>query len=378
MIVVSAARTHRPFLPKSHTLNMSFLGELVGSIGGERAPAPPARPIQKPAGATSSQAITTKSAPPTPSASSIVRPAYKGTAGLGGPAQGSSLKRKAEDISTERPVKQPKPSPSLQTDSNGQNPAKLGGSATTSPSTGKPSSSLPSTQTAQNTANVPVKAPAKGSYAEIMARAKQAQSTKTPSALGLIKHQTTEKVKHSKLAERRKEDQQKGKMPVSAPGPNGKSGLNGKVAPHRRSVSPVKKGEQVRTKQPKAPSGPLHGPPQTKPTAPAYRGTMGQAPKKSRNESKKKSGRNDDYLDTDDDEDDFIEDDGGYGYGRDEPDYYSDASSDMEGGFDDVEREERLALRAAMDDDQRELEDDLRRKREKQERLAALARKHRK
>jgi len=357
---------------------MSFLGELVGSIGGERAPAPPARPIQKPAGTISSQANTTKSAPPTPSASSSVRPVYKGTAGLGGPAQVSSLKRKAEDISTERPVKLSKPSPSLQTDSNGQNPAKLSGSATTSPSTGKPANGLLSTQAAQNATNVPVKAPAKGSYAEIMARAKQAQSTKTPSTLGLIKHQTTEKVKHSKLAERKKEDQQKGKTPVPTPGHNGRSGLNGKVAPNRRSVSPVKKGEQSRIKQPKVPSGPLHGPPQTKSTAPAYRGTMGQAPKKPRNESRKKSGRNDDYLGTDDDEDDFIEDDGGYGYGQDEPEYYSDASSDMEGGFDDVEREERLALKAALHDDQRELEDDLRRKREKQERLAALARKHRK
>jgi len=358
---------------------MSFFGELVGSIGGERAPAPPARPSSKPASTNSNPAKVSKSAPPTPSAGSAsVRPAYKGTAGLGAQAPASSLKRKAEEISTERPVKLPRPGLSLQTDRNGQKPIKLNGNVTTSPATSKTASGLSSIQNAQLSANAPAKAPAKGSYAEIMARAKQAQSSKTPSGLGMIKHQTTEKVKHSKLAERKKEDQQKGKVPIPAPGQSGRPGLNGKVDPRRRSVSPVKKGEQARLKQPKVPSGPLHGPPQAKAAAPAYRGTMGQAPKKSREEMRKKQSKYDDYLGTDEEEDDFIEDDGGYGYGRDEPDYYSDESSDMEGGFDDVEKEERLALKAAKDDDQRELELEMRLKKEKQDRLTALARKNRK
>ncbi|KAK5957431.1 hypothetical protein OHC33_001805 [Knufia fluminis] len=359
---------------------MSFLGDLVGSIGGERAPAPPARPLSKPTTTNYNLAQSSKSAPPTPSAGSASgKPVYKGTANPGATAQVSSLKRKAEEISAERPVKLPRPTPSLQTDRNGQKPSKLNGSATTSPAASKPANGLPSTQVAQNAASAPAKAPAKGSYAELMARAKQAQSTKTPSSLGQIKHQTTEKIKHSKLAERKKEEQQKGKAPIPAPGQNGRTGLNGKVDPRRRSASPVKKGEQARPKQPKAPSGPLHGPPQAKAAPPTYKGTMGQAPKKPREEMRKKKSRYDDYLGTDEEEeDDFIEDDDGYGYGRDEPDYYSDASSDMEGGFDDVEREEREALKAAKTDDQKELELEMRLKKEKQARLAALARKNRK
>jgi len=359
---------------------MSFLGELVGSIGGERAPAPPARPSSKPASTSLNAERASKSAPPTPSSGSAsVRPVYKGTAGLGASAQPGGLKRKAEEISTERAVKLPKPGASLQTDRNGQKPTKISSTATPSPTTSKPASGLSSIQNAQPSTNIPAKAPAKGSYAEIMARAKQAQSTKTPSGLGTIKHQTTEKIKHSKLAERKKEEQQqKGKVAIPAPGQNGRTGLTGKVDPRRRSVSPVKKGEQARPKQPKAPSGPLHGPPQAKAAPPAYRGTIGQAPKKSREEMRKKKSKYDDYLGTDEEEDDFIEDDDGYGYGRDEPDYYSDESSDMEGGFDDVEKEERLALKAAKDDDQKELELEMRLKKEKQQRLAALARKNRK
>jgi len=359
---------------------MSFFGELVGSIGGERAPAPPARTQSRPIETNAIHAKVSKSAPPTPSAGSASsKPIYKGTAGLGAPAQASGLKRKAEEMSTERPVKLSKPSSSLQTDGNGQKPTKLNSSATISPSATKPTNGFPSAQSAQSSTAASAKAPAKGSYAEIMARAKQAQSTKTPSGLGTIKHQQTEKIKHSKLAERKKEEQQKGKIAIPAPGQNGRTGLNGKVDPRRRSASPAKKGEQVRPKQPKAPSGPLHGPPQAKPPMPAYKGTIGQTPKKSREEMRqKKSNRYDDYLGTDEEEDDFVEDDDGHGYGQDEPDYYSDASSDMEGGFDDVEKEERLALKAAKDDDQKELEIEMRLKKEKQARLQALARKNRK
>ena len=55
-----------------------------------------------------------------------------------------------------------------------------------------------------------------------------------------------------------------------------------------------------------------------------------------------------------------------------EEDYESDASSDMEGGFDDVEREETEALKFARKEDQAALEEEERLKREKLERKRKL------
>jgi hypothetical protein len=55
-----------------------------------------------------------------------------------------------------------------------------------------------------------------------------------------------------------------------------------------------------------------------------------------------------------------------------EEDYDSAASSDMEGGFDDVDREETAALRAARREDQAALEEEERHRREKLERKKRL------
>lgn len=350
---------------------MSFLGDLVGSIGGERPPAPPTQPIRPPSRPAStnapSQTSVSKSAPSTPS---TARPVYKGTAGLGAPQQAGSLKRKAEEISSERPVKLPKTN--LQNASD-REAHKLSKPEPNSPVLTK-APHEPSVQSTQNASRPPAKPPAKGSYAALMAKAKESQSTKGPSSIGVIKHQATEKekVKTSKLAERKRQDQEKdkGRSPATTQQPKA-AAANGKIDPRRRSASPVKKGDGPKVA--KAPKPPLHGP--RKETAPAYKGTIGQAPKKSREEFRAKGRhRNDEYLDTDEDEDEAQ-----YGY-DDEPDeYYSDASSDMEGGFDDLEQEERRALQAAKDDDAKELALENKLKREKEERkrkLAAMAKKH--
>lgn len=102
---------------------------------------------------------------------------------------------------------------------------------------------------------------------------------------------------------------------------------------------------------------------------------MGQAPKKSRDDTRQRyRNRSDQYLGTDEEDDED-----GYGYDDDGDEYYSDESSDMEGGFDDLEMEERVALKAAKDDDARELALENKLKREKEERkrkLAAMAKKH--
>jgi hypothetical protein len=55
-----------------------------------------------------------------------------------------------------------------------------------------------------------------------------------------------------------------------------------------------------------------------------------------------------------------------------EDEYESDASTDMEGGFDDVEREETAALRAAKREDQEALAEEERHRQEKLERKKKL------
>lgn len=355
---------------------MSFLGDLIGSIGGERPPAPPLqsiKPPQRPASNPPPQSTVSKSAPST---TSTARPVYKGTAGLGAQQQIGSLKRKAEEISSERPVKLPKSSLQSTSDREAQKPLKPGANDSTPSTLSKPQPES-SSQAAQNASKPPTKPPARGSYAALMARAKDAQSSKGPSSIGLIKHQSTEKdkIKTSKLAERKRQheqdkDKDKDKGRASA-GPTSKLGANGKVDPRRRSVSPVKKADLP--KVPRAPKPPLHGPPR-KEAAPAYRGTMGQAPKKSKDDVRTKSrSRYDEYLDTDEEDEDQ------YGY-DDEPDYYSDASSDMmDAGFDDMDMEEREAARIAREEDARELALENQLKKEKEERkrkLAAMAKKH--
>lgn len=192
-----------------------------------------------------------------------------------------------------------------------------------------------------------------------MARAKQAQEQRTQSKVGLIKHQATSKEKVSKLAERRREEQEK----LKSDKPKGAQKIvPGDKTKKSRTASPTK-ADQPRV--PKAPRPPLHAPPSS------YKGTMGTAANKSRDSGAgraAKRGRYDEYLGTDEEEDDEMEDyddDDGYGYG-------SDASSDMEAGIDDVEREEALALRAAKEDDARELALEAKLKREKEERRRRL------
>ena len=309
--------------------------------------------------------VQSKSAPTTPAADPSSRPIYKGTAGLSsGSQQNNSLKRKADESIAERPVKMPRPMlVSHNSDRVGQKAKPQSGDSRTV----APLKSRNGTSTSQS-APAPVKAPSKGSYAEMMARAKEAAQTKTPSQVGVIKHQATDKIKGSKsAAERRKAEQEKIKTNTTS-NVNG----NGKPDPRYRSKSPVKlakKGEASAPRLTKVPQPPLHAP--ARPQGPSYKGTLGQGNKRAREVDQRKKSRNDEYLGTDE------EDEDGYGsYGDDEPGGYSDASSDMEGGFDDLEVEERRTLRAAKEDDARELalENKLKREKlERQKKLAAMA-----
>lgn len=346
---------------------MSFLGSLVGSIGNDKSPAPPNRPTSRPNNTNVPVPAVPRSAPSTPAAESNAKPVYRGTAGGSLSQQGGSLKRKAEDISSERSVKLQKPSVTSNSDRNGQKPARPNGrpadacptygAVTKSSTSSKPANGTPATQAA------PVTKPKAKSYAELMAAAKAASSTKSSNNIGMIHHKSTERVKpiskmDLKLAERKKEEQEKPR-----PGSSSKSGANGRIDPRRRSASPVKRGERELPKQPKKAQPPLHGPP-------AYKGTMGSAPKRSRDDGlRRKSSKYDDYLGTDE------EDEGEYGYDDEDEDHYgSDGSEDMEGGgFDELEREERMAERIAREEDAKELALEQKLKKEKLDRKQKLA-----
>ena len=212
---------------------------------------------------------------------------------------------------------------------------------------------------------IPKAAPKKGSYAEIMARAKAAK-TASP-AVGVIKHKPKEKISEKKeLLLAKKGLSAKGQVRLK-PGQRG-------VSPACKSSSPVpgvpstKKVNDRKIAQP-AYKG-------TAKPAPAYRGTMKLADeiasghKASMNARKivGKSSRNrfaassdDDIID--DEEDDLDAED-------DEP--YPESESDMEAGFSDVEEEEQMAVKAAKKEDDEEARIEAQHKSEKEQRRRKL------
>ncbi|KAL9112056.1 MAG: hypothetical protein Q9227_003676 [Pyrenula ochraceoflavens] len=220
--------------------------------------------------------------------------------------------------------------------------------------------------------------PKPGSYAALMAAAKEKQKTasSTPS-LGTIKHASLPKDRLTKRERRRREEEarlqaeqarsNKGKPTNMPNGGLDKSRLPGKVNntlgyKGTAQPPPPKKDKE----KPKAP-------------IPTYRGTAGLGGKKP--PPKHRPPKQDRYLDTDEEEDDFIDEDESddgqqgrrytYASGSDEGDGYSD-SDDMEAGAFDVEQEERSALRAAQEDDKREEALEKHLKKEKEERRRKL------
>lgn len=207
------------------------------------------------------------------------------------------------------------------------------------------------------------KEPKKGSFAEIMARAKTNQSA--AQSIGTISHKAKDKTTLSvkrelKLTKQALKDKKlgtsKGGTQTSSAG---SSGPNSPKFPRSGK-------ESLKTQ----------GPPKKPRPQPTYRGTMRQpsttaAPKpKGRYHEGQKPRRNE-YVGTDEELD---EDD----YGDEQDDYESDVSDDMEAGFDDVEDEEASALKEARKEDEREaaLESQLKReKEEKKRRLQMLAKK---
>jgi len=207
------------------------------------------------------------------------------------------------------------------------------------------------------------KAPKKGSYAEIMARAKATQAK--PPAVGVISHKPKDKIaishkKELKLTKKALKDRKLGLKDDSRPGSSGS--LSSSPAP----------GSSKPTKTPK-PQPAYKGTAKPKPQ-PTYKGTMkpeGTVPRTSAakdRDSHASRTRYDEYAATDEEDLDDVEED----------EYGSGESDDMEAGFSDVEQEESAAAKAARKEDEEEarLEAQLKKdKDDRRKRLEAMAKK---
>lgn len=234
--------------------------------------------------------------------------------------------------------------------------------------------------------------PKKGSYAEIMARASKAQQSM--GQFGRIQHKKVEKKDREAQPQTKPDPRTPGaKRPAGTPGyqgtakagarppMNGRNGLpskdprsgppgngkgqQGKTAAQEEHEKKVKKAAAATTgytgtARPKPNSMP------SKKNAPPSRGgaLLNHAPSRSSKYNDEYDEELDDFIDYDEDEDD------GYGYGgRPQPvDYDSDASSDMEGGFDDMELEDKRAEMIARREDIEEERAEKKHKAEKEER----------
>ncbi|PYH47588.1 uncharacterized protein BP01DRAFT_390112 [Aspergillus saccharolyticus JOP 1030-1] len=215
--------------------------------------------------------------------------------------------------------------------------------------------------TPQRTAQVSSKPPPKGSYADLMAKAKALQE-KTPTQVGMFKHQAAAKEKLSKVERKKRvvEAQTKEKDGRLAKKPG--ATVNAAGSAKASGTKPVRKREPEELAY-KGTSRPT-----PRPAQPEYRGTAGLPAKRNPSDLKAqtrgKRSRMDEYLGTDE------EDEGDY---ADDYDDYDSGSSDMEAGYDDVEEEEAAALAAARREDERELAAEQAAKLAKMERLKKLS-----
>jgi len=223
--------------------------------------------------------------------------------------------------------------------------------------------------------NDPPKPPKKGSYAEIMARGKAAQTTL--GQVGKIQHKKIEKLPSRR--EREAMRAQKGKTIQKGLAPNSKF--------HRTSQPSLNEGKNgVKQSNGKITSEPEK---KVKKAATATTGYAGTARPKPGGQNASRSGpsgssrnerdryqkdrlgsRYDRYL-SEDEADEDMEDDL-------EQDYESDVSSDMEAAVFEVDEEEELAARIARREDAEALAEENKLKKEKEEKkrkLMALAKK---
>ena len=337
---------------------MSLFSDILSSIGGDAVPRPPPQaPIKRPVSTNASRPGDDLSKP-------VARLGINGTS-----TTTNGVKRKAED---ELPKYQGTAKPSSTTNGTKQYTGTMSKLSST-PAIQRPVSAdgIPRKKSVGiSTPAETAKAPPKGSYAEIIARAKAAQQERGGQQVGMIKHQKEQREKVSYISQRKQaSDELRAKADKLDRLKNKPGGpiLNGRIDKRARSHSPIKRPSSASKTE---------KPPRDRPPRPAYNGTMRMQPSKPRTKPKP-ARRQDEYLGTDEEDnsdlaDDIDEDIEEEGYG-------SDASSDdMEAGAFDIDEEEAAAARAARLEDAKELAMEKKLKAEKEERkrkLEALSRK---
>ncbi len=274
------------------------------------------------------------------------RKAQDGLAGRDGKIMRNSVASEQNPRTTPSAVPQARPSkPSISVSSSSTSMPYRG------PSRPDSASATPTTPTGDT-----LRAPKKGSYAEIMARAKSNQS-KPP--VGTISHKPKDQIapsykKELKLKKKAMKNKKLGIKDNSRPGSSGSlssSPAPGPVA-NKKVAAPAYKG----TAKPK---------PQL--PQPTYKGTMKPAssttkPTTARDRDANPRKIHNEYAATDEDDLDDVEED----------EYSSDGSDDMEAGFTDVEQEETVAAKAARKEDEEEARLEAQHKKEKEERRKRL------
>ena len=364
---------------------IQFLNSVLSSIGGNgtpisTTPAPPAKSQSADTGSHNNQAQNTART----TASGIPQNNKRKAEEVLARPESKNLKNGVVDGQNSRaaPPTDPRLSksassgatlPSKSTAAIGPNSSKLSSSASTltpKPNipyrgTSKPNSVSAAAPAPENvatptaTVKEAAKAPKKGSYAEIMARANATQS-KAP-VVGVISHKPKDQmpISYKKELKMKKKALKNKKLGIKTTDrPSSSGSMSSSPAP----------GTTNAKKRPEPTYKGTAKPPRPQPT---YKGTMAPTstavPKPTR--VKPSKSRYDEYAATDEDDLDDIEEDE---YGSDEE------SDDMEAGFSDVEQEESAAARAARKEDEEEAKLEAKLKNEKEERkkrLAEMARK---
>ncbi|KAL5343929.1 hypothetical protein BJX70DRAFT_352158 [Aspergillus crustosus] len=331
---------------------MSFLDSVLSSIEtGKPNPIPPT------SSATSPTISSSTTIPAARRPNPVVRPVSVERKN-GAPA---GTKRKAEEPlpRTQKPLPQisARPTTIRTASTTASSTPRSSTPTTTKPSKSSTSSNAPVARKTPPVASS--KPPPKGSYADLMARAKAAQQH-APTQVGMLKHQPAPKEKLSKVERRKRLMEARAKEKEAKLGKK-----SGPSASTSTSVRPgnTKTGGGKRDND----ESTYKGTARPAPSAFEYRGTAGLPSRngdKRRQLKSNKRSRMDEYLGTD-------EEDEGESAG-DHEDYYSE-SSDMEAGLYDVEEEEKAALAAARREDEEDIRREAAAKQEKLERRKKLA-----
>lgn len=228
-------------------------------------------------------------------------------------------------------------------------------------------------------ADTPKAPPKKGSFAEIMARAKSAQMAAP--AIGIIKHKPKETLSNKKEILLHKQGRMNKTRPESKDPLRRGILPNGGQGPDSGSSTIKTKPEIGGVNKKSAPQPTYKGTASAKPQ-PSYKGTMKKAsspvPPGRKNSTAQsglsrsrtasivhRSALNDRYLSEDEEEYDGEDDEDGDDLG-------GESSDDMEVGFSDVEEEEETAAKVARKEDEEQAKLELQMKRQKEERKKRL------